>query len=275
MAQDNPNLRVSTNANQAASVPVPRRSKLYTRPLHTQPIQNPRDIPGRNEGPLPRPTVSNQDIPNTQPPRNGVRGDIPKSPNHRNHRRSQRVDNSNPPRRGYRNFPRRPRHVRHWKNTAPWRLKKVSSVTYVCCHCGNGEDVSDTFRDTSVKVRRYKYDMYEGIREMFEGYANVPETTVVIHGIVCDLPAGFYQPSPRMTYTGIRRTEYNPEREVWGKGRCQGRNENRNCGHRQCAACPVIREEEWEKVLASGKKGGKRSHDRQPRPKYVMPAATQ
>ncbi|KAI4690962.1 uncharacterized protein J4E88_002435 [Alternaria novae-zelandiae] len=253
MAQDNPNRRVSTN--QAAPAPITRRSKLYTGALHTQPIQNPRDIPGRNEGPLPRSTASNQDLNHTQPPRKGVRGDIPQSPNHRNHRRFQRVDNSNPPRRAHRNFPRRPRHVRHWKNTAPWRLKKVSNVTYVCCHCGNGEDVSDTFRDTSVKVRRHKYEMYEGIREMFEGYANVPETTVVIHGIVCDLPAGFYQPAPRMIYNGIRRTEYNPERE--------------------CAACPVIREEEWEKVLAPGKKGGKRSHDRGPRSKYVMPAATE
>ncbi|KAI4712884.1 hypothetical protein J4E89_001862 [Alternaria sp. Ai002NY15] len=42
-----------------------------------------------------------------------------------------------------------------------------------------------------------------------------------------------------------------------------------------CPKCPAIQEEWVEDVLEPGKKGGKRSHDRQPRPKYVMPAATE
>jgi len=69
----------------------------------------------------------------------------------------------------------------------------------------------------------------------------------------------------------IKRTAHNPDRAY----QCEARRAVGQCGHRWCPKCPVVREEWVEDVLEPGKKGGKRSHDRGPRPKYVMPAATE
>jgi hypothetical protein len=136
------------------------RCRVYIPHLHLnaqhQPTPVTHDVPWRNEDHPSRRSEPASSQLHSSPPCHGRRRGIPRSLNHREHRRAERVNNPFPLRHGYsaagprrkrgpeKDVPVSPDYVRPSRNTAPTRARCFFSVKYECCWCGDGTSIKRT-----------------------------------------------------------------------------------------------------------------------------------